>query len=161
MPKGPQGQKRSADVIGKAVRVMHIATGQKAGSRLMETVTLPEDWYAFVHVEGVDPDKHGIYEWKIQGRGSYIGKYTVFRRRRRQYRRNISNLLAGRPYRKGNPDRFRRIHRELKDAHLNGLLITLVLLENVDPADIYRREEELIAERGALNDPPFGRRISN
>ena len=29
MPKGPQGQKRPADVIGNAVRVMRIATGQR------------------------------------------------------------------------------------------------------------------------------------
>lgn len=28
MPKGPNGQKRPADVIGNAVRVMEIATGQ-------------------------------------------------------------------------------------------------------------------------------------
>jgi hypothetical protein len=28
MPKGPQGQKRPADVIGNAVRVMRIATGE-------------------------------------------------------------------------------------------------------------------------------------
>ena len=30
MPKGPQGQKRPADVIGAAVKVMRIATGQEA-----------------------------------------------------------------------------------------------------------------------------------
>ena len=30
MPKGPQGQKRPADVIGNAVRVMRIATGEEA-----------------------------------------------------------------------------------------------------------------------------------
>lgn len=29
MPKGPKGQKRPADVIGNAVRVMEIATGQR------------------------------------------------------------------------------------------------------------------------------------
>lgn len=29
MPKGPQGQKRPADVIGNAVRIMEIATGQR------------------------------------------------------------------------------------------------------------------------------------
>ena len=28
MPKGPQGQKRKADVIGNAVHVMRIATGE-------------------------------------------------------------------------------------------------------------------------------------
>jgi hypothetical protein len=30
MPKGPHGQKRPADVIGNAVRVMQIATGEVA-----------------------------------------------------------------------------------------------------------------------------------
>jgi hypothetical protein len=29
MPKGPKGQRRPADVIGNAVRVMEIATGQR------------------------------------------------------------------------------------------------------------------------------------
>ena len=29
MPKGPRGEKRPADVIGNAVRVMEIATGQR------------------------------------------------------------------------------------------------------------------------------------
>ena len=28
MPKGPKGEKRPADVIGNAVHVMHIATGE-------------------------------------------------------------------------------------------------------------------------------------
>jgi hypothetical protein len=28
MPKGPQGQKRPADVVGNAVRIMQIATGE-------------------------------------------------------------------------------------------------------------------------------------
>lgn len=30
MPKGPQGQKRPADVIGATVKVMRIATGQES-----------------------------------------------------------------------------------------------------------------------------------
>lgn len=30
MPKGPQGQKRPADVIGNAIRVARIATGEEA-----------------------------------------------------------------------------------------------------------------------------------
>ena len=29
MPKGPQGQRRPADVIGAAVRIMRIATGEE------------------------------------------------------------------------------------------------------------------------------------
>ena len=34
MPKGPQGQKRPADVIGNAVHVMRIATGEVAETSL-------------------------------------------------------------------------------------------------------------------------------
>jgi hypothetical protein len=41
MPRGPKGEKRPADVIGNAVRVMRIATGE-------ESETLPED-------DGKDP----------------------------------------------------------------------------------------------------------
>ena len=33
MPKGPQGQKRAADVISNAVRVMRIATGEEEDER--------------------------------------------------------------------------------------------------------------------------------
>lgn len=29
MPKGPQGQRRPADVIGRAVQIMRIATGEE------------------------------------------------------------------------------------------------------------------------------------
>jgi hypothetical protein len=36
MPRGPKGEKRPADVIGNAVKVMRIATGE-------ETETLPAD----------------------------------------------------------------------------------------------------------------------
>jgi len=33
MPKGPRGEKRPADVIGAAVRVMRIATGEEPDDR--------------------------------------------------------------------------------------------------------------------------------
>ena len=33
MPRGPRGEKRPADVIGNAVRVMEIATGQREDDR--------------------------------------------------------------------------------------------------------------------------------
>lgn len=36
MPKGPKGQRRPADVIGNAVKVMRIATGE-------ETEDMPDD----------------------------------------------------------------------------------------------------------------------
>jgi hypothetical protein len=36
MPKGPKGQKRPAEVIGNAVKVMRIATGEKADDFLVD-----------------------------------------------------------------------------------------------------------------------------
>ena len=33
MPKGPKGEKRPADVIGNAVKVMRIATGEETEER--------------------------------------------------------------------------------------------------------------------------------
>jgi len=33
MPKGPKGERRRADVVAKAVRVMRIATGEEADGR--------------------------------------------------------------------------------------------------------------------------------
>jgi len=46
MPRGPQGQKRPADVIGNAVRVMRIATGE-------ETEDAPVD-------DGKDPNAKAL-----------------------------------------------------------------------------------------------------
>ena len=37
MPKGPQGQKRPADVIGNAVHVMRIATGEAKDTHKVKT----------------------------------------------------------------------------------------------------------------------------
>jgi len=46
MPTGPKGQKRPADVIGNAVKVMRIATGE-------EVETLPTD-------DGKDPNAKAL-----------------------------------------------------------------------------------------------------
>jgi hypothetical protein len=44
MPRGPKGEKRPADVIGNAVHVMRIATGEE-----------PEDYGGPPESEGMDP----------------------------------------------------------------------------------------------------------
>ena len=56
MPKGPKGEKRPADVIGNAVKVMRIATGE-------EFDTVP-DGIAFVAAEIVhDHNIAGLEAW--------------------------------------------------------------------------------------------------
>lgn len=47
MPKGPQGQKRPADVIGAAVKVMRIATGEES-----ETEAVPKSAAAEMGAKG-------------------------------------------------------------------------------------------------------------
>jgi hypothetical protein len=41
MPRGPRGEKRPADVIGGAVKVMRIATGEEADDREDAPVLTP------------------------------------------------------------------------------------------------------------------------
>jgi hypothetical protein len=121
-------------------------------------ITLPDNWHDIIVVDGVHKHLPGIYEWQIEGRGSYIGKYTHISRPLKEYGRNVTKIVNGRPYRPANPDGFRYIHRELHAAHRECRKITLIILENGEPTQLGRREAELIAERGNLNNPPFGRR---
>ena len=44
MPRGPKGEKRPADVIGNAVKVMRIATGEEEETRVLPAVA-PEWWW--------------------------------------------------------------------------------------------------------------------
>jgi hypothetical protein len=118
---------------------------------------LPKGWYELKINPGVDEHLPGIYEWEIEGIGSYIGKYTRISRPKKRYGRNVSRILNDEPYWPSKRDGFRLIHRVLAKAYSDGLRITLTILENVAPSKINGRESELIAERGKLNVPPFGK----
>lgn len=125
-------------------------------------IVLPKDWHTYVLTEGVREDRPGIYEWRIEGVGVYVGKYTRISRPKKQYGRNLFNILNSKPYRPRNPNGFRRVHRELERAYRERRTITLTILENVSPAELNRRERELIVERRAnLNGPVAGLQISN
>ncbi|AXV15800.1 hypothetical protein CYG48_08890 [Neorhizobium sp. SOG26] len=112
---------------------------------------LPKGWYLLYIADGVDPDRPGIYQWEIEGAGVYIGKYTRRSRPFLEYERNVIKILVGRPYRPQKPAAFRRIHRELCAAHLEGRAIKLTILENCTPEQLSERESELIRDRGTLN----------
>ena len=109
-------------------------------------------WFEFRVARGADCNKPGIYEWRIADVGVYSGKYSNIRRPTEQYIANVSRLLHGQPYRKGKPDGFRRIHRELAKAVEQGHKVTLIVLENPgDGKTINQRERELIKVHGTLN----------
>jgi len=101
----------------------------------------------------LDPDEPGIYEWRIEGVGVYVGQYTRRRRPQRAYGVSVENCLNGRTYRRGKPFGFRVIHLALARAVARRELgeevrITLAILENVsDKLVRNRRERELIEQR--------------
>jgi hypothetical protein len=115
------------------------------------SIFLPAEWFDYVRADHINEAKPGIYEWRIEGTGVYIGKYTWISRPTKEYAKNVLRILNGLPYRPKNPNGFRRIHRALVQAHREGRKITLTILENVEPSNLNQREHELIAERGTLN----------
>ena len=119
----------------------------------MNKSVLSKNWHEYFVVEGVQENLPGIYKWEIEGVGSYIGKYKSIRRPTKEYGRNVRRLLNEKPYRKGKPGGYRRIHRALAEAVQHGRRITLRILENVDESHICAREAELIKLRGNLNGP--------
>ncbi len=109
----------------------------------------------------VDERQPLIYLWEVtDGDGvvgyRYVGKsINGSHRPKAAYRLNVNHLLDGKPYRKGNPDGFRVVHRRLADATRGGAKIQLSLICNVGPGeDIFERERHWQAVHGA--DPADG-----
>jgi hypothetical protein len=63
MPRGPKGERRPADVIGNAVKVMHIATGEE-----------PEDHGPTAESEGKDPAAVALGRKGGKARAVALGK---------------------------------------------------------------------------------------
>ena len=116
-------------------------------------VRLSEDWCLHIVAPGVDIEAPGLYEWRIAydlGR-NYIGQAERFGRRKNNYRDNVEDLLAGKPYHIRNRD-YRPIHYALAWAVRAGERISLTILENAPLGhQLNAREATLIAERGTLN----------
>jgi hypothetical protein len=113
-------------------------------------VSLQPNWFTRIEVDGVSDERPGIYEWRIEGVGVYIGKYGRIRRPTKEYGRNLKRMLNGQNYRLNDKNGFRKIHHALLDAHRNAVKITLTILENViDPHQRSARERVLIAQRRA------------
>ncbi|VVT04779.1 hypothetical protein [Rhizobium sp. EC-SD404] len=110
-----------------------------------------KDWYVLEFADGANLSRPGIYEWVIEGAGSYVGKFTHASRPLKEYERNVRKIIQGRPYRTKKPKAFRPVHVELERAHREGRKITLRIVENCLATDLTSRERTLIKERGTLN----------
>jgi hypothetical protein len=96
----------------------------------------------------VDEASPLIYLWEVSDGANVIYRYVGKAQRgarppRTHYRRNVRNLLRNLPYRPGNRDGYREVHRQLACAVRNGHDITLRFVRNVEPGeDIYCIERE-------------------
>ena len=121
-------------------------------AKLQDVVTaMPDIWYRLSISEGVNLDLPGIYEWRIEGAGSYIGRYTYSSRPFGDYARHVRDQFAGGIYKPKQPDGWRRIHRELYAALLDGRVIELIFVENCALGDLNARETFHRKQRGSLN----------
>jgi hypothetical protein len=91
------------------------------------------EWFSRNFPQEIDLGGPGIYAWHVDGRLVYVGKATKLRSRIREYRNNIERIRSGRPYRRGNVDGFRRIHRELARAVEAGVSVSISVLETCEP----------------------------
>lgn len=119
-------------------------------------------WNHLENKEPVNPARPLIYKWEIHNiDGSLVGRYVGqskggAKRPDTQYRRNVENLLDGKPYRKGKPDGYRRVHRALAKAVKCGHRITLQFLCNVEQdQDINEIELRCIQEQQSRGSEPW------
>jgi len=108
---------------------------------------LREGWYAPVYDDELDLKQSGIYEWRIEGVGLYVGKAKTLRSRIRHYPNNVRRMIDGKPWR-GNSNRdFRDVHYHLRQAYDDGTGVTVAVLELCEPAIRAERERYWIERR--------------
>lgn len=105
------------------------------------------DWYALRNEEGFDLEKPGIYEWRIEGVGAYVGKALTLRKRIRAYPNNVRRMLKGLHWH-GDPTReYRPIHKALHAAHIAGTPVQISVLESCESSNRAAREQYWIKRR--------------
>ena len=120
-------------------------------------LVLRPDWYVREIEATLDLGQPGIYEWRIDGVGVYIGKALRLKSRLRAYPNNVRRMLQGLHWH-GDPTRgYRPIHHALRDAHDAGALVILRVLEVCSPEVRNEREQywiRLRREEAAAGGPP-------
>jgi len=89
----------------------------------------------------------GIYEWRIDGAGVYIGKAKCLRKRIRAYPNNVRRMMNGRPWHGNHAKDYRPIHHALRQAYVSNAVVSVAVLEVCDPAERAARERFWIAMR--------------
>lgn len=107
------------------------------------------DWYIREIEASLDLDQPGIYEWRIEGVGIYIGKALRLKNRLRAYPNNVRRMLRGLEWH-GDPTRsYRPIHHALRDAYETHAIVVVRVLEVCTPETRNEREQYWINLRRA------------
>jgi hypothetical protein len=110
-------------------------------------VVFREDFYALDIGLNIDLKSSGIYEWRIDGIGVYIGKALKLNSRIRAYPNNVRRMIAGLHWHGDATKDYRKIHKALRQAHDHGLLVTVSVLENCSRDRRLERELYWISRR--------------
>ncbi len=111
----------------------------------------PAEWFRFDIPAKIDLARPGIYEWRIEGLGSYVGQSCQLRRRLSQYAANLRRMRKGLPDRPTGPGVHRAICQVLSDAIAEGRAISVTVIENCELTELNDRERFWADRRGALN----------
>ena len=77
------------------------------GRKHWMSAPLRDGWFE-VSADDIQLASAGIYEWRIEGVGIYIGQSKRLAGRLREYPNNVRKIIDGAPYRKGKPGEARR-----------------------------------------------------
>ncbi|MEX6507320.1 hypothetical protein [Jiella sp. M17.18] len=130
---------------------------RRRGAFRTEVGAMPADeaehWFEDETPVGIDLDRPGIFEWRIEKTGTYIAtsKETTIRKRLKNYKKRFRQLRNHEPYSSTNPDGFRKIHRQVVEAREKGLSVVFAAIENCSPEDVAERRRYWIGVRGTLN----------
>jgi len=112
-----------------------------------DPIALRPDWYAREIEATIDLDLPGIYEWRIEGVGVYVGKALRLKSRLRAYPNNVRRMLQGLHWHGDTTRDYRPIHHALREAHDCQAVVVVRVLEVCLPETRNEREQYWIRLR--------------
>jgi len=94
-----------------------------------DRIALRSDWYVREIEQTLDLEQPGIYEWRIEGVGVYVGKALRLKSRLRAYPNNVRRMLQGVHWHGHATRDYRPIHHALRDAHDSQAVVIVRVLE--------------------------------
>ena len=114
---------------------------------MIDPKLLRPDWYVREIEATLNLEQAGIYEWRIEGVGVYVGKALRLKSRLRAYPNNVRRMLQGLPWRKKSSRPHRPVHFAMRDAHEAQTAVVVRILEVCLPDVLDDREQFWIALR--------------